>query len=179
MTIASARQYVESLKVRVSRCASIDPEDRLTLPCRFDETKRVGVIVRGFDAAEQLFGDDPTVSVPFRLVFGGRLSLHVRVREMPTRRTQRPAIEVAAYRFSLLDVPNNPNSVRSLRFDKPDGQPRGTGWDEELQDNPEHPHAHVHLNFLDDNDCRLPTASVCPLLLLSALDYWYYTMFRP
>ena len=173
--IASAREYVEQLKARVSRCASITPADRTTVPAKFDASRSTWVVTRGFDAPEELFGDDPAVGSPFELAYGGQMSLQVRVRE--TRRRSSSSVEVVAYRMSLVDIPDNRNSIQSLRFDKPDGQPRGAGWDEELQDNPQHPHAHVHFNFLKENDCRLPTASVCPLLLLSAFDYWYYTTF--
>jgi hypothetical protein len=173
--IASAREYVEKLKARVSCCASITPGDRITVPVRFDSSRSTWVVTRGYDAPEELFGDDPAVGRPFELTYGGQMSLQVRVREGLKRRSS--TVEVVAYRLSLVGIPDNPNSIRSLRFDKPDGQPRGAGWDEALQDNPQHPHAHVHFNFLDENDCRLPTASVCPLLLLSAFDYWYYTTF--
>lgn len=178
--ITSARQYVQHFKAMVSRCASIDPEDRLTLPCKHDETGSTWVVIRGLDARGQLFGDDQVVSHPFMLVFGGRMSLHVRVRDKAPRNRQ-PTVEVVSYRLSLVEIPDNPNGIQSLRFDKPEGQPQGAGWDEDLQDNPQHPHAHVHFNFLPpgDNDCRLPTASVCPLLLLSAFDHWYYATFRP
>ncbi|MFH1919682.1 MAG: hypothetical protein ABIP48_07365 [Planctomycetota bacterium] len=176
-TIASARQYVEQLKARVFRCSSIAPEDRITLPSRFDETRSTWVVLRGFDAPEELFGNDPAVFSPLELTHGGSMSLHVRVREIQTQRSR--AVEVVTYRLALVGIPDNPNNIQSLRFDKPEGLPRGRGWDEELGDNPEHPHAHVHFNFFPpgDNDCRMPTASVCPILLLSAFDYWYYTTF--
>jgi hypothetical protein len=174
--IASAREYVEQLKARVSRCASITPADRATVPAKFDTNRSTWVVTRGFDGPEELFGDDPAVVTPFKLTCGGQMSLKVRVRE---RRHRPPAtVEVVDYRLRLIGIPDNPNSIRSLRFDKREGQHRGAGWDDELQDNPQHPHAHVHFNFLDDNDCRLPTASICPLLLLTAFDYWYCTTFR-
>ena len=174
--IASAREYVDELRARVSGCASITPADRITVPARLDESRSTWIVTRGFDAPEELFGDDPAVVSPFELAYGGKMSLQVRIRE--TRRRGLSSVEVAAYRLSLVDMPDNPNSIRSLRFDKADGQRRGAGWDEKLEDNPQHPHAHVHFNFLDDNDCRLPTASICPLLLLTAFDYWYCTTFR-
>jgi hypothetical protein len=174
--IASAREYVEQLKARVLRCASITPADRPTVPAKFDTSRNTWVVTRGFDAPEELFADDPAVGSPFELAYGGQLSLRVRVRER--RRRHSSLVEVVAYQLSLVDIPSDRNSIRSLRFDKPDGQPRGAGWDDELQDNPRHPHAHVHFNFLDDNDCRLPTASICPLLLFTAFDYWYCTTFR-
>jgi len=175
MKIASARQYVNQLKASVSRCASIAPKDRLTVPARFDETGHTWVVVRGFDGSEELFGNDPAVPCPFELINGGKMRLSVQIRE--TGKTRRPTVEVVSYRLLWVDIPNNPNDIESLRYDKPESQRRGAGWDEDLQDNPQHPHAHVHLNFLPPgaNDCRMPTASVCPILLLRAFDHWYYT----
>ena len=178
MSFASARQYVEQLKESVFRCGSIDPEDRHDVPARFDESRSTWVIVRGFPELEDLFEADPVVSRPFELTNGGSMRLQVRIREITVK--MQHVVEVVSYRLSLVDIPENPNQIESLRFDKPQGQPRGRGWDEELQDNPEHPHAHLHINFRSPggNECRMPTAPVSPMLLLLAFDHWYCTTCR-
>ena len=174
----SAREYVQRLKANISRCASIVPDDRVTVPSRFDEDRRTWIIVRGFDAPQELFAIDPVVSHPFELIEGGCVKVEVRVREV--RRNGLRVAEVASYQLTFLEIPENRNNIQCLRYDQPAGQPRGAGWDEDLQDNPCHPRAHLHVNFLPpgDNNCRMPTGPICPILLLRAFDHWYYTTFR-
>jgi len=170
MIVDNARHYMDLLKAAVARCSAIDPEERLTLPAkRFLGRTDDWVAVRGTDRERSLFGADPKAGVPFQLVDGGSLAIWVRVG------TSGSSAEVVAYSFTLQRLRTNPNRVDCLRYDMPEGQPRGPGWDEQLQDNPQHPHAHLHLNFMesDGNDLRLPTGRVSPLLFLRAFDYWY------
>ncbi len=169
----NARHYMDLLKAAVARCSAIDPEDRLTLPVkRFHGRTDDWVAVRGTDREGSLFGNDPKAGVPFQLLDGGSLAIWVRVR------TSGSGVKVVAYSFALQSLSTNPNGLDCLRYDMPEGQPRGLGWDAELKDNPQHPHAHLHLNFMepDGNDLRLPTGPVCPLLFLRAFDYWYCSM---
>ena len=178
-TNGSAREYVERLLTHLRCCASIEPEQRTSLPHRFDEKGNAWIVVRGFDAFKELFQDDSEVANPFELIHGGQLRLQVRVRELA--RTGKRLTEITAYCLSILDLSSNPNNVQCLRFDKPEGQPRGDGWEQELGDNPRHPWAHLHVNFVAGiaaNDCRLPTGPLCPILLLRAFDYWYCSTFE-
>lgn len=167
--------YVQLLHASVGRCASIDPEDRV-LPSKRDATGAIWVFRRdGSSSVNQLFANDNQANQPFQLVKGGRLEFYVRIRKRPG-----PRMEVVAYRVALLDLPENDNRIESMRFDRSDGKPGGDGWDDEICDNPQHPWAHMHINFhltLGSNDCRMPTGRVCPILLLRTIDHWYYTTF--
>lgn len=89
-------------------------------------------------------------------------------------------MEVVAYRVALFDLPSNDNRIESLRFDQSEGRPGWHGWDDVIDDNPEHPWAHMHINFHltpDANDFRMPTGRVCPILLLLTIDHWYLRTF--
>ena len=176
-TASNAREYAERLVACISRCASIDPQQRTMLPRKFDERKGTWILTRGFDAFSEIFQNDPEVGNPYDLVCGGQLKLAVRVREIGTGRSL--SVDVATYRLSILGLGNNPNDLQCLRFDKPEGQPRGDGWDEELGDNPQHPWSHLHINFAATraNDCRIPVGPVCPILLIRAFDHWYCSTF--
>jgi len=173
----SAQEYLQRLKAGVSSCAAIDPGDRVRLPAKRIDTSNAWFVARGLDAENRLFPDDPEAHSPFNLIRGGALRLQVRVREIREGGLRR--VEVEAYRFCVEGLPPNPNIVRCLRYDKSQGLPKGTGWDDCLRDNPQHPHAHMHVNFRepDANDLRLPTGSVCPLLLLSAFGFWYLSTY--
>lgn len=168
--------YIQLLQARVGQCASIEPDDRV-VPAKPDPKRDVWIIRRGRTfSGDQLFENDNQAQQPFQLVQGGRLEFYVRIRE----RRPGPSMEVVAYRIALFDLPENDNRIESLRFDQSEGQPRRGGWDEEIGDNPEHPWAHMHLNFHltpDANDCRMPTGRVCPILLLRTIDHWYFTTF--
>ncbi len=104
---------------------------------------------------------------------GGQIEFYLCLRQ-PDKSSE---AEIVRYRLAFLDLPENPNKIGSLRYDYSTGQGHGSGWDEELGDNPEHPQAHVHINFIGDdstaNNCRMPTGQVCPILILRAFDYWY------
>ncbi len=177
-TEVTAREYVELLVACVGRCTSIDAGQRKQVRHRFDQTRRIWILARGFKTSSDVFQGDPDVGNPYGLIHGGQLKLEVRVRDGGTHRE--PATEVLAYRLSILDLSENANNLESLRFDKPAGQPRGDGWDDQLGDNPRHPWAHLHVNFAATeaaNDFRLPTGAVCPILLLRSFDYWYCSTF--
>ena len=185
----SAHEYVQLFKANVARCVAIPAEERANLLARRLRRQNIWLIARGTDGTKELVEQDPAASSPFELVRGGRLSLEVRVGETGKGRGKSsPAVEVVEYRFSFLDLPTNDNSIRCLRFDKPQGQHRGDGWEEhrgdgwedELGDNPRHPWSHLHINFAASeaaNDYHLPTGPVCPILLLRAFNLWYFSTF--
>ena len=177
-TASNAREYAKRLVACLGRCASIDPQQRTMLPRKFDERKSTWILTRGFSAFSEIFQNDPEVGNPYELIHGGLLKLEVRVRDTGTK--QSPAFDVAAYQLSILDLGDNPNDLRCFRFDKPQSQRRGDGWDDELDDNPQHPKSHLHINFTASeaaNNCRIPVAPVCHILLFSAFDYWYCSTF--
>ena len=177
----NAHEYVRWFQANVSLCAAIPAEERVNLLARPLRQRDMWLIARGTDEARELVEENPAARSPFELVRGGRLSLAVRVEETgKSRQKSSPTIEVVKYSLRFLDLPTNDNSIRCLRFDKPEGQPRGGGWEDELGDNPQHPWAHLHVNFAASeaaNECRMPTGSVCPILLLRTFDHWYCSTF--
>jgi len=113
---------------------------------------------------------------PLTLVNGGILRFRAQIREVNEKYSTR--VDVEDYRLCVekLDAEDNPNRMECFRYDRPARAPRGPGWDHDLDDNPQHPHGHLHINFLaaGANDLRMPTGTVCPILLIKAFDYWYY-----
>lgn len=175
---SSAAEYVRQLRAHVARCACVVPEERTILPARRLPDSRVMIIVRGLREFGHLLSDDPVAMEPFSIVGGGTLSVAVRVRD--ARDARKPRAEVLSYRVVAASLPDNDGELRSLRYDMQEGQPRGSGWEPDLNDNPQHPWAHIHVNFHqggDANNCRLPTGMVCPVVLLRAFDFWYCSTF--
>jgi hypothetical protein len=131
---------------------------------------------RGFEFPKPLFADDPLVGQPLTLVSGGILRFRAQIREVKEKYSLR--VEVEEYRMCVeeLDTEGNPNRMECFRYDRPAKPPQGHGWDDDLDDNPQHPHGHLHINFASTgaNDLRMPTGLVCPILLIKAFDYWYY-----
>ena len=116
---------------------------------------------------------DPVARHPLEFIEGGRLELYVRVRSLGA-----DTLEIVSYRITLFDLPDNVNGVKTLRFDRPEGKPGREGWDNDLNDNPQHPWSHLHVNFHDrGNEFRMPTADVNPLLVIRSIDHWYYRTF--
>ncbi len=179
---SNTREYVQRFMASLLCCEAIPSEDRAKVLSKPVHGQNDWLIARGTYRNSLLAEEDPVVAEPFELINGGRLALKVRLREIGQGRSQR--VDVVAYEFSILGLPQNPNGLQCLRYDKPEGQPRGDGWDDDLGDNPHHPWAHLHINFapepadLKANELRLPTGSVCPALLLRAFDYWYCTTIK-
>lgn len=170
----TARGFIQLLRARIGTCSSIEPDDR-DVPVRHDASKKIWWVSRGEagDSVPSLFEDDEIANAPFRLVRGGQISLYIRMREQQDR-----TLEILSYRIDSR-LPDNETGVTSLRFESDNRGRKGAGWDEELQDNPEHPLNHLHLNYLKGvgaNTCRMPTGEICPIILLRAVDYWYVSM---
>jgi hypothetical protein len=167
--------YIQLLQARVGQCSSIDSNDRI-LPVTRDSRGTACIVRRGSRLQrDDLFANDRRAAVPFRLARGGELEVYLRLRPRA-----KDLVEVVAYRLALVALPSNPNGIDCLRFDRSEGKPGGEGWDEDLGDNPHHPWAHLHVNFasaVDANACRMPTGSVCPIVVLRAFDHWYYQSF--
>jgi hypothetical protein len=178
----NAREYVQRLIAAISKCACIDTNDR-SVPTRSDEGHTEYFIVRGFDVPGKMFANDLSAGSPFTLVRGGKLKFRAHIREIHNRAATEVQVVVQGYSFQVdgLDTDGNPNRVGCFRYDRPAGQPRGDGWENDLGDNPRHPHAHLHINYLTlgANDLRMPTGFVPPLLLFKAFDHWYYNMYKP
>ena len=170
----TALQFVSLLKSRIGNCSSIELRDR-NIPVKH-AAQKLWVALRG-DAggiAASLFEEDELAKEPFQLVSGGSIGLYIRIRER-----QDKTIDVASYRIDVR-VPDNSNGVSSLRFENDNSGKSGPGWDDDLQDNPEHPLNHLHINYLrgvEANKCRMPTGVICPIVLMRAVDYWYQCTF--
>ena len=173
----TGQSYVHLLRARASGCEAIEPGDR-TIPALRSERDDGFTIGRGAEGARKLIEHDATAENPLKLVHGGEMQLFVRIRPH-----DKFSVEVTTYRVALYGLPDNCYNLKSLRYDweaKPARELRkANGWDEQVEDNPEHPLAHLHLNYLPpgDRNCRLPTSPVCPILLICALNYWYCRTF--
>jgi hypothetical protein len=171
------QSYIHRLVATVGKCSSIEPQDRADMhrqPLADGTTWLVG---RGSpDARIRSWPDAATR--PFGLIHGGVVHLYLRIRQVRIR--SKSAVEVEAYQIRIEDLAKNPNALVALRYDKTAGLPKGQGWDDDLQDNPNHPYCHLHLNYTtpDANDLRLPTGHVSPLLLLAAFDHWYCSTYH-
>jgi hypothetical protein len=174
----TARGYVQQLVVTIGKCASIARADRDDVPRRSVADGSTWVIARGFMEGELASWPDAAVP-PFHLIYGGVLHLYMRIRQVGTK--SHPTVEIDAYRIKVEDLAENPNGIGALRYDKTQGMPQFEGWDDDLKDNPHHPHCHLHLNYreLGANDLRLPTGPVSPVLLVATFDHWYYSTCRP
>jgi hypothetical protein len=172
-------RYIQQLEATIWNCTSINRDDRTDIPRQRFAHGSTCLIRRGFSGGRMGSWSDSSPMRPFRLIHGGELSLYLRIRQVGTR--SHPRVEVDAYRMEVVDLGKNPSGIDALRYDKPEGLPKGPGWDDDLQDNRQHPHCHLHLNFRVEgaNDLRLPTGHVSPLLLLAAFDHWYYSTYHP
>jgi hypothetical protein len=179
-----ASDYIYLLKAKIKECASIAPNDRV-LPYTYDKTRTQWFIQRGgqMDQDTTLFKDQKDrlkASQAMALRENGQIIFRLYLREKDKARE----IEIVKYNLAFLNLPDNPNKIQSLRYDYSTGQQRGPGWDDDLGDNPEHPQAHVHINFAGNdrtaNNLRMPTGQVypiLPILILQAFDYWYCETF--
>ena len=163
--------YVQLLLARVQRLGSLPREDK-KLPVVQADGGKIWIVKRSeIDAPYELFENEPTAHTAFQLRGGGQLDLFLRI-----RKNGDGLAEVASYRIVVRQLPpTNDNSITSLRYDKSQGQPR-RDWDDELNDNPQHPWRHLHLNFDASqaaNELRLPTGEVDPIILLASFDHWY------
>ena len=91
-------------------------------------------------------------------------------------------MEIKALLSKLKTPSGRRNGIRIyvFRYDKTAGLPKEKGWNDDLRDNPQHPHCHLHLNYdvTGANDLRLPTGSVSPILLMAAFDHWYHSTYH-
>jgi hypothetical protein len=174
----SPREYLQFLQARIPslRAFRKGRDWDLEIPAVPIQTKgKVSWMAgRGSAVSEELIEKYPDSKTPLALRKEGLVELFFRMESL------RNGLKVVSYRLAVIDLPDNPYGLRSFRYDWGQGASRGDGWDRELADNPQHPMAHLHINFLsaDDRDCRLPTAPVCPVLFLCALDHWYCSTFK-
>jgi hypothetical protein len=173
----SVNDYIHLLQTKIEGCASIEEDDRV-LPYTYDKTRDQWFLQRGgpMDQETNLFKNQKAsqkASQAMTLCENGQIEFRLWLRERDKTRE----LEIVNYRLAFLNLPDNPNKIQSFRYDYSTGQKRGPGWDDDLGDNPEHPQAHVHINFTGDdrtaNNLRMPTGQVDPILILRAFDYWY------
>ncbi len=165
------KSFIQMLQARVGGFRSLSQDDR-NVPAKQEKPGK-WIIHRGSNA-DKLFAENPQAQEPLSLVNGGTLELYLRI----ARKDEHT--EIVSYRIAVQKLPANDNEIVSLRYDKSAGKPGGHGWEDDLDDNPEHPWAHLHVNFdrtLTANNCRLPTGEVSPIVLLAAFDHWYFATF--
>ncbi|GEM_PF-4509199 len=171
--------YAQRLQAAIAQCQSIEVGER-AIPTREDRPGTLVLCRGGIDEAgvsNSLFPGDERAARPLNLVNGGAISLYVRLRLAG----KTGGCRVASSKITCMGLPpGNPNKMQSFRYDQPEGQPRGDGWEVQLNDNPEHPWRHLHINFdlpHPANELRMPLGPVCPILLLHTFNYWYCRTF--
>ena len=161
--------YVQLLNARAGKCEAIDRGHRYVASLEHGST---GSRSMGRGTPNKGLLDDE----PFELVHGGKIEFYACVSPAAGN-----GLVIEHYRIVMMDLPDNANGISSLRYDwdlRPDSR---QNCDAELGDEPGHPQGHIHVNFLypGDNDCRMPTGCVCPILLLCSLNYWYCLQCEP
>lgn len=158
----------------LNRCAIFDPPGNIQFAVQAGPTRKgepIAHIGRGLDEREVKklkFNDKKLASDPLYIKRGGEFKFFIRLNA-----SQSPMMEKYSFRF--IGLRKSKNGVHSLRFDKDLNRPRGrNGWDGDFEDDaPSHPIHHLHINFEDDNDMRLPTGAIDPLMIIASIDYWY------
>lgn len=161
-------RYIELLKAQMALCSSIDEND-IDLPC----------IPKGSNwflcrSSQGEFLDDPDAKRPIELSPNGSIELYIRFRDNGHQ------IEIEKYRLAIFGIPVNNNKITSIRYDYTKNTPaerKKMGWIEAISDNPQHPMSHLHINFQEENNCRLAVGQLSPILALRAFDHWYYETF--
>lgn len=134
---------------------------------------------RGVEEEKQLkhFKDQQRARKPLPILGGGSFKLFIKCSATGNQKHA----DIVSYTLRFVDLKTK-NGIHCFRYDKDLGVPRGRpDWDEELEDAPSHPAHHLHINFVKpkegqyepDNDLRLPTGDVDPVMILRSVDYWY------
>jgi|GEM_PF-3252052 hypothetical protein len=141
-------------------------------PARSKKSKgeEIVYIGRGLDEKEiESFKDKELASDPLLIEKGGEFKFLIKI---IASQPNPPIIEKYSFRF--IGLTKSKNGIHSLRFDKDLSAPRGrSDWDDDMQDAPSHPVHHLHINFEEDNQMRLPTGFINPIMIISSIDYWY------
>ena len=130
--------------------------------------KEIFYIGRGLDENEiKIFQDKKLASDPLLIKEGGEFKFFIRMNTSDLNLFEK-------YSFRFIGLTKSKNGIHSLRFDKDLNTLRGcSDWDDDMQDAPSHPVHHLHINFEDDNQMRLPTGDIKPLMIIASIDYWY------
>jgi len=130
--------------------------------------KEIFCIGRGLDENEiKIFQDKKLASDPLLIKEGGEFKFFIRMNTSDLNLFEK-------YSFRFIGLTKSKNGIHSLRFDKDLNTLRGcSDWDDDMQDAPSHPVHHLHINFEDDNQMRLPTGDIKPLMIIASIDYWY------
>lgn len=158
--------------MQMALCSSVDSED-INLP--YTKNGRTWFICRTSSEVESPFSkNSPEAGKPIELNKNGQLELYIKFHETES------GIEIEKYRIAAYGIPENNNKISSIRYDYTNNiqaERKKIGWDHSISDNPQHPMSHLHINFMDENNCRLAAGQLSPILALRAFDYWYYETF--
>lgn len=135
---------------------------------RSSKKKEIVYIGRGLDESEvKWFQDKSLASEPLLIKKGGEFKFLIKmIGSHPD--------PLENYSFRFIGLTKSKNGIHSLRFDKDLNTPRGRlDWNDDINDAPSHPAHHLHINFEEDNQMRLPTGAIDPLILIGSIDYWY------
>ena len=164
----TCKSYIQRLNSLIWNCGVIAPDDRdLPVPAkRVDGLKEETWVIGRGDEYFRATGDE-NGGQPYFLVVHGGMHIFIRIK----RHARQPAenIEVVAYSIKFMGLSQNDNRIESLRFDRSAGKP-ALNWDDELQENIEHPWSHLHVNFHHSenaNNLRVATAFVCPIIVIA------------
>jgi hypothetical protein len=177
--ITNLNEYLQLFRSAIGRCNSI-PNGERHIPWKKTENGKVLLFNRGPQAPPNIkesFKTDSIAMRPLGLEKGGSIEVFLQVQVSESK-----AISVAAYRIAFLDIPQDGqgNRIQSLRFECEGKEDKKLGWDDELEDNPQHPNDHLHINFDASptaNDLRLAVGRICPMVLIRSFDYWYWKTF--
>jgi len=170
----SVKGYIQMLQAAIAQCSAIEDESERFISRDFDEDRKRWILQRSSEYAP--LPEDNLAGTPIPLAGGGLLEIFVRIRALPDKKAR-----IISYRIGMIELPKNPNDLLAFRYDRSEGKPGGRGWDDDLNDNPEHPWGHLHVNYTAPgaNELRLPTGDLCPVVLIRSMMYWYTGRFVP
>lgn len=162
----------------LARCRIFDTDTKPAVQIIKNRDRKELWLARGLEegrSLEKFRQDQRLAREPLPILGGGFFNFFITCREAGEQ------ADIPSYTLRFLDLKTT-NGIHSFRYDKDLGVPRGQpDWDADLKDAPSHPGHHLHINFTKpengqyepDNDLRLPTGPVDPLMVLLSVDHWY------
>jgi hypothetical protein len=166
--------FIIKFENALNKCRIFIPSDIIRSAVQQARSKKGEEIVyigRGLDENEiKIFQNDQYLaSDPLLIEKGGEFKFLIKIIA-----TQEAPLIFEKYSLRFIGLTKSKNSIHSLRFDKDLNTPRRCDdWDDDMEDAPSHPTHHLHINFEKDNQMRLPTGEINPLMIISSIDCWY------